>query len=154
MSDPGTRPQDRLRIREGAVRAQERVIEPHSVALWTVLPLPLVGYFVWYYRAQRDCARLLDDSSDPWFWMAMLFPGMLLVLPYAVAQARIVARVEVASRVTFGTPVYLGAVRRQLSDPRAAATDVAGAAQPSGADAPSRRSPPPARLNPNTAIRR
>jgi hypothetical protein len=107
VSDPGTRPQDRLRIREGAVRPEERVIEPHSVALWTVLSLPLVGYFVWYYRAQRDCARLLDDSSDPWFWMAMLFPGMLLVLPYAVAQARIVARVEVASRVTFGTPVYL-----------------------------------------------
>jgi formate-dependent nitrite reductase membrane component NrfD len=40
-------------------------------------------------------------------WMAMLFPGMLLVIPYAVAQARIVARVEVATRRPLPTVAYL-----------------------------------------------
>ena len=84
------------------------MIEPHSVALWTVLSLPLLGYFVWYYRAHRDCSRLLEDeSSDPWFWMAMLFPGVLLLIPYAVAQAKMVARVEIATRMPFATASYL-----------------------------------------------
>jgi hypothetical protein len=102
------RPQDRLVLREDAVHPVERVIEPRSVALWTALSLPLIGYFVWYYRAHRDCSRLLDDeSSDPWFWMAMLFPGMLLVIPYAVAQAKIVARVEIATRAPLPTAAYL-----------------------------------------------
>jgi hypothetical protein len=95
-------------LREGATHPEQRLIEPHSVLLWTVLSLPLVGYLVWYYRALRDCARLLDDGSDPWFWMTMLFPGMLLVVPYAVAQARVVARVELATRARFGTVAYLG----------------------------------------------
>jgi hypothetical protein len=94
-------------LREGAAHPAERVIEPHSAALWTVLSLPVVGYFVWYYRAQRDCSRLFDDSTDPWLWLAMLFPGMLLVVPYMIAQARIVARVEMATRIPFGTPAYL-----------------------------------------------
>jgi hypothetical protein len=94
-------------LREGSARPGENVIRPRSVALWTVLSLPLLGYFVWYYRAQGDCIRLLDDTSQPWLWMAMLFPGMLLVVPYAVAQARIVARVEVATRRPFGTASYL-----------------------------------------------
>jgi hypothetical protein len=107
MSNLRTRPQDRVVLREGAAHPAERVIEPHSVVLWTALSLPVVGYFVWYYRAQRDCSRLLDDSSDPWLWLAMLFPGMLLVLPYAIAQARIVARVEMATRMPFGTAAYL-----------------------------------------------
>jgi hypothetical protein len=107
MSATPARPQDRLVLREGAARPHERLIEPRSVLLWTVLSLPLVGYFVWYYRALRDCARLLDDGSDPWFWMAMLFPGMILMVPYAVAQARIVSRVEVATRMPFATPAYL-----------------------------------------------
>jgi hypothetical protein len=107
VSQLRTRPQDRLLLREGAAHPGERVIEPHSVALWTVLSLPVVGYFVWYYRAHRDCSRLLDDSSDPWFWLAMLFPGMLLVLPYAIAQAKIVARVETAARMPFGITAYL-----------------------------------------------
>jgi hypothetical protein len=103
------RPQDRLVLREDAVHPIERVIEPRSVALWTALSLPLIGYFVWYYRAHRDCSRLLDDeASDPWFWMAMLFPGMLLLIPYAVAQAKIVARVEIATRAPFSTAAYLG----------------------------------------------
>lgn len=108
MSSIRTRPQDRLILREGAAPPGERLIEPRSVVLWTVLSLPLVGYFVWYYRALRDCAHLLDDGSDPWFWMAMLFPGMLLVVPYAVAQARVVARVEIATRMPFGAVAYLG----------------------------------------------
>ncbi len=94
-------------LREGMAPPDDHLIEPRSVLLWTVLSLPLVGYFVWYYRALRDCARLLDDGSDPWFWMAMLFPGMLLVVPYAVAQARVVARVEVATRMPFGVVTYL-----------------------------------------------
>lgn len=104
----GARPQDRLVLREGAAPPQERLIQPHSVLLWTVLSLPLVGYFVWYHRAMRDCSRLLDDGSNPWFWMAMLFPGMLLIVPYAVAQARIVARVELATHRPFRTAAYLG----------------------------------------------
>jgi hypothetical protein len=102
------RPQDRLVLREGAVHPADRPIAPHSVIVWTLLSLPLVGYFVWYHRAQRDCSRLIDDESSPWFWMAMLFPGMLLVVPYAAAQARVVARVELATRKPFSTPVYLG----------------------------------------------
>jgi len=84
------------------------VIEPRSVALWTALSLPLLGYFVWYYQAHRDCERLLDDGADAWFWMAMLFPGMIFVVPYAVAQARVVARVEVATRMPFATAAYVG----------------------------------------------
>jgi hypothetical protein len=108
MSSTRSRPQDRLLLREGAAGREQRLIEPHSVLLWTVLSLPLLGYLVWYYRALRDCARLLDDGSEPWFWMTMLFPGMLLVVPYAVAQARVVARVELATRSPFGTPAYLG----------------------------------------------
>ena len=66
------RPQDRLRLRECAALPVERVIEPHSVVLWTLVSLPVSGYFVWYFRALRDCTRLIDDGSDPWFWMAML----------------------------------------------------------------------------------
>ncbi len=108
MSSTRSRPQDRLILREGAARPEQRLIETHSVVLWTVLSLPLLGYLVWYYRALRDCARLLDDGSDPWFWMTMLFPGMLLVVPYAVAQARVVARVELATRSPLRTPAYLG----------------------------------------------
>ena len=107
MSSTRPRPQDRLVFREGAARPEERVIQPRSAVLWTVLSLPLLGYFVWYYRALRDCERLLDDGSDPWFWMAMLFPGVLLVVPYAVAQARVVARVEIATRMSFATVAYL-----------------------------------------------
>ena len=86
---------------------EQRVIEPRSTLLWTVLSLPLLGYFVWYWRALRDCSRLLDDDSEPWFWLAMLFPGLILVIPYAAAQARVVARVEVASRVSLSSAGYL-----------------------------------------------
>jgi hypothetical protein len=107
VTQPFGRPQDHLRIRpEGAVRGQ-RVIEPRSTLLWTVLSLPLLGYFVWYWRTLRDCSRLLDDDSEPWFWMAMLFPGVVLVIPYAAAQARVVARVEVASRLSLSSAAYL-----------------------------------------------
>jgi hypothetical protein len=94
-------------LREGAARPEERLIAPRSAALWTLLSLPLLGYFVWYFRAQLDCRRLLDDSSDLWLWMVMLFPGMFLVIPYAIAQARIVARVEVATRRPFHTAAFL-----------------------------------------------
>jgi hypothetical protein len=107
MSQTPHRPQDRVVLREGAARPGEQVIEPHSVLLWTIVSIPLLGYFVWYYRAHRDCSRLLNDSFDPWFWMAMLFPGMLLLLPYAIAQAKIAARVEIASRMALPTAGYL-----------------------------------------------
>jgi hypothetical protein len=101
------RPQDRLRIRsEADVRAQ-RVIQPRPTALWVLLSLPLLGYFVWYWLTLRDCSRLVDDDSEPWFWMAMLFPGLILVIPYAAAQARVVARVEVASRSSLSSAGYL-----------------------------------------------
>jgi len=107
MNQPLVRPQDHLRIRpDTPVRAQ-RVIPPRSTALWTVLSLPLLGYFVWYWLALRDCSRLVDDDSEPWFWMAMLFPGLILVIPYAAAQARVVARVEVASRSSLSSAGYL-----------------------------------------------
>jgi hypothetical protein len=104
--EPFPRPQDHLRLRDGAAARGQGVINPHSAALWTVLSLPLLGYFVWYYRAYRDCSRLLDDSSDPWLWMAMLFPGMVLVVPYAIAQAKVVARVEIASKMSLSTAGY------------------------------------------------
>jgi hypothetical protein len=106
-TQPPQRPQDHLRLRPDAAVRRERVIEPRSAALWTLLSLPLLGYFVWYYRAHRDCSRLLDDGLEPWFWMAMLFPGMMLVIPYAIAQARVVARVEVASRLSLSSAGYL-----------------------------------------------
>jgi hypothetical protein len=101
------RPQDHLRIRPGAAMDEHRLIQPRSVVLWTVLSLPLLGYFVWYWLALRDCSRLIDDDSQPWFWMAMLFPGLILVIPYVAAQARVVARVEVASRSSLSSAGYL-----------------------------------------------
>ena len=109
MMQSQPRPQDRLRLREDAPRPEERLIEPRSAALWTVLSLPLVGYFFWYYFAHRDCSQLAeDDATNPWFWLAMIFPGMFLVIPYAAAQAKIVARVEIATRKPFSTAAYLG----------------------------------------------
>jgi hypothetical protein len=99
-------PQDRVVLREGAAPPGGGLIEPRSTVLWSVLSLPVLGYFVWYFRAQQDCRRLLDDASDPWFWMVMLFPGMILLVPYAIAQARIVARVEIATRRPLGTVGY------------------------------------------------
>ena len=106
MTPVSERPQDHLRLRPDAP-PEHRLIDPHSTVLWTILSLSLIGYFFWYFRATRECSRLLDRSSDPWMWMAMLFPGMLLVIPYAIAQARIVARVEVASRRPLPTVGYL-----------------------------------------------
>jgi hypothetical protein len=107
MTQPLARPQDHLRIRPGAAVREHRVIQPRSTVLWTVLSLPLLGYFVWYWRALRDCSRLIDDDSEPWFWMAMLFPGLILVIPYVAAQARVVARVEVASKSPLSSAGYL-----------------------------------------------
>ncbi len=107
LTPPSERPQDQLRLRSGAAPPRERVIQPHSTALWTILSLSLLGYFFWYYRAQRECQQLLEDRSDPWLWMMMLFPGMLLVIPYAIAQARVVARVEIAARQPLHTALYL-----------------------------------------------
>jgi hypothetical protein len=107
VNEPFGRPQDHLRIRPDGPAREHRVIEPRSTLLWTLLSLPLLGYFVWYWRALRDCSRLLDDDSEPWFWLAMLFPGLILVIPYAAAQARVVARVEVASRVSLSSAGYL-----------------------------------------------
>jgi hypothetical protein len=101
------RPQDHLRIRSAAAVRPQRVIQPRSTLLWTVLSLPLLGYFVWYWLALRDCSRLVEDDSEPWFWMAMLFPGLILVIPYMAAQARVVARVELASRSSLSTVGYL-----------------------------------------------
>jgi hypothetical protein len=107
MNQPAVRPQDHLRIRSDTAVREQRMIPPRSTALWTVLSLPLLGYFVWYWLALRDCSRLLDDDSEPWFWMAMLFPGLILVIPYAAAQARVVARVEVASGSSMSSVGYL-----------------------------------------------
>lgn len=107
MSVSTGRPQDALRIRHGGVRPGWQPVTPRSTLLWTVLSLPLLGYFAWYVQAQRDCARLIGDRSRAWFWLVMVFPGMLLVLPYAVAQARVVARVEIASRTPLNTARYL-----------------------------------------------
>jgi hypothetical protein len=107
MNQPLVRPQDHLRIRPDTAVREQRMIPPRSTALWTVLSLPLLGYFVWYWLALRDCSRLLDDDSEPWFWMAMLFPGLILVIPYAAAQARVVARVEVASGSSMSSVGYL-----------------------------------------------
>src|ERR1700760_821271 len=104
---PVARPQDHLRIRTDAAVREQGVIQPRSVALWTVLSLPLLGYFVWYWLAPRDCSRLVDDDSEPWFWLAMLFPGVILVIPYMAAQARVVARVEVATRSSLRPAAYL-----------------------------------------------
>jgi hypothetical protein len=104
---PVARPQDRLRIRLDGAVSRQRVIEPRSALLWTVLSLPLLGYFVWYWLALRDCSRLIDDDSEAWFWLAMLFPGLILVIPYVAAQARVVARVEVASRESLSSAAYL-----------------------------------------------
>jgi hypothetical protein len=100
-------PQDHAVLREGAAPPRVGLIEPRSTALWVLLSLPILGYFVWYFRAQCDCRRLIDDASDPWLWMAMLFPGMILVVPYAIAQARIAARVEIATRRPLGTVLYV-----------------------------------------------
>ena len=61
MTPVAQRPQDRLRLRPGA-SATQRVIDPRSTPLWTVLSLSLIGYFIWYFRAQRDCSRLLAPS--------------------------------------------------------------------------------------------
>jgi hypothetical protein len=107
MTQPLARPQDHLRIRSDATVRAQRVIGPRSTVLWTVLSLPLLGYFVWYWLTLRDCSRLVDDDSEPWFWMAMLFPGLILVIPYAAAQARVVARVEVATRSSMSSVAYL-----------------------------------------------
>lgn len=94
-------------LRDGAAPPGGGLIETRSTVLWTLLSLPVLGYFAWYFLAQRDCRRLLEDASDPWFWMVMLFPGMLLVIPYAVAQARLVARVEIAARRPLGAPAFV-----------------------------------------------
>jgi hypothetical protein len=107
MTPPVARPQDHLRIRLDGAVSRQRVIDPRSTLLWTVLSLPLLGYFVWYWLALRDCSRLIDDDSEPWFWLAMLFPGLILVIPYVAAQARVVARVEVASRQSLSSAAYL-----------------------------------------------
>lgn len=107
MTQPLARPQDHLRIRTGPAVRDQRAIHPRSTVLWIVLSLPLLGYFVWYWLTLRDCSRLIDDDSEPWFWMAMLFPGLILVIPYAAAQARVVARVEVASRQSLSSAAYL-----------------------------------------------
>lgn len=104
---PLVRPQDHLRIRPDATVREQHVIQPRSAVLWTLLSLPLLGYFVWYWLALRDCSRLVDDDSEPWFWLAMLFPGLILVIPYAAAQARVVARVEVASRSSLSSAGYV-----------------------------------------------
>ena len=99
-------PQDRVVLRDGAAPVAERLIRPRPTALWVLASLPVLGYFAWYFLAQRDCRRLLDDASDPWLWMVMLFPGMILIIPYAAAQARIAARVEIATRRPLGVAAY------------------------------------------------
>lgn len=106
-TDARSRPQDTVRLVPGAEPDIDSPISPRSVPLSVLVSLPVVGYFYWYWRATRDCARLLDQDIDPWAWLCMVFPGMILVLPYLYAQGKLVARVEVATREPLGGAVYL-----------------------------------------------
>lgn len=68
-----------------------------SVLASVLISVPLIGYFLWYYRATRDCEELLGEDLNPWQWLVMLFPGLVLLFPYGYAQAKLVARVELAA---------------------------------------------------------
>lgn len=102
----GSRPQDTVRLVPGAEPDVDSPIEPRSVPLSVLVSVPVVGYFYWYWHATRDCARLLDQDIDPWAWLCMIFPGMILVLPYFYAQGKLVARVEIATREPLGGPAF------------------------------------------------
>jgi hypothetical protein len=82
-------------------------IEPRPVAFSVLVSLPIVGYFWWYWQATRDVARLLDEEIDPWLWLCMVFPGMLLLVPYVYAQVKLVSRVEIATREPLSERAYL-----------------------------------------------
>jgi hypothetical protein len=101
-----SRPQDTVRLVAGAEPDVDSPISPRSVPLSVLVSLPVVGYFYWYWHATRDCARLLDQDIDPWAWLCMVFPGMILVIPYMYAQAKLVARIETATREPLGTGTY------------------------------------------------
>lgn len=101
------RPQDTVRLVPGAEAEISSPIEPRSVPLSVLVSLPVVGYFYWYWHATRDSALLLDQEIEPWAWLCMVFPGMLLVLPFIYAQVKLVARVEAGTREPLGTATYL-----------------------------------------------
>jgi hypothetical protein len=107
MPGARARPQDTVRLVPGATADIVPAIAPRSVAFSTLVSLPIVGYFWWYWQATRDVARLLDEELDAWFWLCMVFPGMLLVVPYVYAQVKLVARVEVATREPLSQMAYL-----------------------------------------------
>jgi hypothetical protein len=106
---PGARPrpQDSVRLVPGAEADIFPAIAPRSVELSTLVSLPIVGYFWWYWHATRDVARLLDEEIDAWFWLCMVFPGLLLIVPYVYAQVKLVARVEVATREPLSQAAYV-----------------------------------------------
>jgi hypothetical protein len=107
VSASRARPQDSVRLVPGAEPDIVHAIEPRSVVVSVMVSLPIVGYFWWYWQATRDVARLLDEQIDPWFWLCMVFPGMLLFVPYVYAQVKLVARVEIATREPLSRPAYL-----------------------------------------------
>lgn len=72
-----------------------------------VISFSFLGYLWWYARAVRDCARLQSSEIAVWPWLAALFPGALLVLPYFYAQAKLVARVEIATARPLKLAAYL-----------------------------------------------
>jgi hypothetical protein len=106
---PGARPrpQDSVRLVPGAEPDIFPAIAPRSVEFATLVSLPIVGYFWWYWQATRDVARLLDEEIDAWFWLCMVFPGLLLVVPYVFAQVKLIARVEVATREPLSQAAYV-----------------------------------------------
>jgi hypothetical protein len=107
MPDTRDRPQDSVRLVPGAEPDIAAAIAPRSVLFSTLVSLPIVGYFWWYWQATRDVGRLLDEDIDAWFWLCMVFPGILLVVPYVYAQVKLVARVEVATREPLSQALYV-----------------------------------------------
>jgi hypothetical protein len=98
-------PQDEVTLREPLLSTP--LIPRRSRALAVAVSLPLIGYTYWYYRATSDAHLLLGRRANPWPWVVMVFPGVLLVLPYAYAQAKLVARVEVATGRAFSSAAYV-----------------------------------------------
>lgn len=107
MPEARTRPQDFVRFVPGAEPDVDSAIAPRSVVFSVLASLPVVGYFWWYWQATRDVAQLLDEDIDPWLWLCLVFPGLLLVVPYVYAQVKLVARVELATREPLSGAVYL-----------------------------------------------
>jgi hypothetical protein len=67
---------------------------PTGAWLLTVATL-LVYFFVWYYKINDETRRYLrDDSIRPWHSVIVIFPGVLLVIPYFVSIYRTAERIR------------------------------------------------------------